>query len=225
MDIQTEVETLNAIYGDKVNYENNILSCTIEEIVDENLQIVKGEITIKFTIPEDYPETHPTFVLESKEDFIVQKFERIEKNIKQIIEEEFTCLFELVDRVKDMVIEILKEQVIFLNEEIIRKEKEEEKAREKEFIGSTKKTFEEWWKDKEKERKITLEKIKREKEAEINRKKGRMTGKEFFMNNPRMVEQLKEENIRKEEEEEEKVEETLKEQGVDLEMFTEELDI
>ncbi|EMS16816.1 hypothetical protein KM1_010390 [Entamoeba histolytica HM-3:IMSS] len=37
-----------------------------------------------------------------------------------------------------------------------------------------------------------------------------------------MAEQLKEEN---KEEEEDKVEETLKEQGVDLEMFTEELDI
>ncbi|EKE37680.1 hypothetical protein ENUP19_0311G0005 [Entamoeba nuttalli] len=221
MDIQTEVETLSAIYGDKVSYENNVLSCTIEETVDENLQIVKGSITIKFTIPEDYPETHPTFVLETEEDFINQKIERIEKNIEEIIEEEFTCLFELVDQVKDMVIEILKEQVIFLNEEIVRKEKEEERAREREFIGTTKKTFEEWWKDKEKERKITIEKIKKEKEAEMNRKKGRMTGKEFFMNNPRMAEQLKEENN----EEEEKVEETLKEQGVDLEMFTEELDI
>ncbi|KAL7715293.1 RWD domain-containing protein [Entamoeba marina] len=163
MDIDTEVETLSAIYGDDVTYEDNTLCVILSETVEDNAQVVEGKLTIKFSISEDFPEVVPS-----------------------------------VDKIKDSLIEIIRDYTVFLSEEALRIEKQEEDERERQFIGSAKKTFNEWWKDKEKERKMILQQIKQEKDDEAQRKKGRLTGKQFFLNNPQK----------------------LIEQGVDLELFT-----
>ena len=218
MDIETEVETLKSIYEDCINYENNQLQCKIKDEREENQIKIEGEITITFQIPEAYPEELPTFVLDSEEGYIINEFEKIEEEIREIIDNEFTCIFELVDKVKEMLGEIMNNQMNAINEEIIEKEKEEERKREEEIYGTTNKTFDEWWKEKEKERDKLIEKIKKEKEGEMNRKKGKLTGKQIFMNNPRLHEQFKEE-------ENKEIEKTLEEQGVELEMFTDDLDI
>lgn len=185
-----------------------------------NLVEVCGSILVTFIIDDNFPETLPGFELSSEEEFLAPSLTELEDIVRNIIENEYSCLFEIVDKLKDKLIELLERRVVYLEEEKVRQEKAEEAAREAEFVGTAKKTFEEWWSDKEKERKVTLEQIKKEKEEEANRKKGRITGKQFFMNNPRMAEQMKK-GIEKEEEKEEEIATQLEEQGVDLDMFTE----
>ncbi|ELP90036.1 RWD domain containing protein, putative [Entamoeba invadens IP1] len=214
MDLDTEVETLSAIYGDAVKYTDSTLECTVTEKVEDNSQIVTGSLTITFTLPADYPTTLPSFTLKSDETYIQKGTDEIRQTLQDIIDTEFSCLFELVDKMKDMLIALLDGHTTWLNEEAVRKEKAEQDEAEKQFIGASKQTFEQWWKGKEAERKITMKRIKEEKDEEVNRKKGRITGKQFFMNNPRMAEQA-DADVKNEEE----IDNKLKEQGVDLDMF------
>ena len=219
MDIESELETLQDIYGDLIQYENNILTCKINEEVENELDVLEGHIEINFTIAEDYPETLPTFELESEDIFVINAFERIEDELKEIIENEFTCIFELVDKVKELLIEIINEEIERKRQEEREKELEEERRLEEEFEGNAKRTFDEWWKEKEKDRAKIIERIKKEKESEINRKKGRLTGKQFFLNKSHSAgtetEVIEEENIEK----------TLEEQGVDLDAFGDDLNL
>ena len=219
MDIESELETLRDIYGDLISYENQILTCKISEEVENVLDVLTGNIEINFTIADDHPETLPTFELESEDIFIINEFERIENELKEIIENEFTCIFELIDKVKELLVEITNNEIERKREEALEKEREEERRLEAEFEGNAKRTFDEWWKEKEKDRAKIIERIKKEKESEINRKKGRLTGKQFFLNKSHSA------GTENEVIEEENIEKTLEEQGVDLDAFGDDLNL
>lgn len=216
MDIETEVETLRDIYGDMVNYEENKLKCRIEEEVENELDILKGCIDIIFTISEGYPDVLPTFELDSEDVFIINEFERIEGELTEIIETEFSCIFELVDKLKEIISEIINNEIERRREEALEKEREEERRLEAEFEGNTRRTFDEWWAEKEKVKKSILARIEKEKEQEINRKKGRITGKQFFLNKSHSGQGI---------ETDQTIEKTLEEQGVDLDAFGDDLNL
>lgn len=116
-----------------------------------------------------------------------------------------------------MLIETLVEYTVELNKEIEEQEKKEQEERERQFIGTSKMSFQEWWASKEKERDKIINQIKKRKEAEAERKKGRLTGKQFFMNSKRRIsneaEDMREADINNK----------LKDQGVDLDVFTNDL--
>ena len=67
-----------------------------------------------------------------------------------------------VDKVKELLIEIINGEIERKRAEEREKELEEERRLEEEFEGNAKRTFDEWWKEKEKTRASIIEKIKKQ---------------------------------------------------------------
>ena len=203
---------------------DNELLIPLEETAEViNVSLTKS-MNVKFQIPESYPDTLPTVKMESDDDFLKGKIPSLEEETMEWIDTELSssCLFGIVDKIKDRLIELIQEEIKFNANEEERLKKKKEDEFEKQFIGAAKQTFEEWYASRQKEVRITVEQLKREKEAEIKRKSGRLTGKEYFMRNAKnrnILESAELKDIDKKEDMNE-IFEKLSEQGVDFELFT-----
>ena len=185
-----EVELLKNILFEQITFIEELPKfIIIISIIPDSVEDPKLNFTLKFTLPEEYPNSSPIYEVNDLSNYLASsKIKMLLEEIKVFVEENMSMpmMYQIYEMVKDFVNnqeEIMQQEQqdkIIVEEEKLRKYNEKIMSMDKNLIETrtftpvTKESFEIWFKkfyansNKGKEKKLEQE--------------ARLSGREYFMN-------------------------------------------